>query len=121
MLPKTTKTKTLLIDKGTRVNTTVPLTASGATVDRQRPQGGAWLEAVFKIGVFNALQTRFRPSKYNSLRPASDRDIHSQWTKPGVRCFVRLIAEGTCHVNNQIVRPVDGFTPEPDVQCRRVL
>jgi hypothetical protein len=55
------------------------------------------------------------------LRPGSDRDVHSQWTKLGVRCFVRLIAEGTCHVNNQIVRPVDGFTPEPDFQCRRFL
>ena len=55
------------------------------------------------------------------MRPVSDRDVHSQWTKPSVHCFVRLIAEGTCHVNNQIVCPVDGFTPIPDVQCRGIF
>ena len=55
------------------------------------------------------------------LRPGSDRDVHLQWTKPGVQGFVRLVAEGTCHVNNKVVRPVDGFTPEPDVQCRGTI
>ena len=30
------------------------------------------------------------------VRSGSDRDVHSQWTKPDVQCFVRLIAAGTC-------------------------
>ena len=58
---------------------------------------------------------------FHILKPGSDRDVHSQWTKPSVQCFVRLIAEGTCHVSNQIVFPVDGFTPEPHVQCKGIL